>query len=163
MICNGLRMMWRRRLEPLTRPLYFAGARALRGLTLGVRGLVRDSQGRILLVEHTYVTGWYMPGGGVERGEAAETALARELREETGVRLTGRPRLISLHDNSAHFPGDHVLLYGVDRHEVGDFTAGREIRAIGWFAPGALPDGTTPATRARLREVLEGAPPDPLW
>ena len=156
-------MRWRRRLEPLTRPLFFAGARALRGLTLGVRGLVLDPQGRVLLVEHTYVSGWYMPGGGVERGEAAETALARELWEEAGVRLSGRPRLISLHDNSAHFPGDHVLLYRVDQYEAGDFAPSGEIRAMGWFAPDALPQGTTPATRARLREALDGAPPDPLW
>lgn len=156
-------MTWRRRLEPLTRPLFFAGARALRGLTLGVRGLVLDPLGRVLLVEHTYVSGWYLPGGGVERGEAAETALARELREEAGVRLLGRPRLISLHDNSAHFPGDHVLLYRVDQFEAGDFAPNREISAMDWFAPDALPEATTPATRARLREALEGAPPDPLW
>jgi 8-oxo-dGTP pyrophosphatase MutT (NUDIX family) len=156
-------MTWRRRIEPLTRPIFFTGARFLRGLTLGVRGLVIDAGQRVLLVEHTYVPGWYLPGGGVERGETAEQALTRELLEEAGVRATTRPKLLSVHDNGAFFPGDHVLVYRVTDFETVAFQPGPEIRAIGWFDPSALPDGATPATRARLREALEGAPPDPAW
>ena len=59
--------------------------RLTRGLTLGVRVLVQNPQGHILLVRHTYSPGWLLPGGGVERGEIAEEAAAREVLEETGV------------------------------------------------------------------------------
>ncbi|MEM7463993.1 MAG: NUDIX domain-containing protein, partial [Pseudomonadota bacterium] len=38
-------------------------------LSVGVRALIEDDAGRILLIKHTYVPGWHFPGGGVEPGE----------------------------------------------------------------------------------------------
>ena len=156
-------MLWRRRLEPFTRPFVHAWFRWNRGLTLGVRGLVTDEQGRVLLIEHTYVPGWYLPGGGVERGETAETALERELIEEAGVRLLDRPRLVSVHDNGERHPRDHVLVSRCGAWESCDARLGAEIHAVGWFPPEALPEETTRATRARIREILEGEAPDERW
>jgi ADP-ribose pyrophosphatase YjhB (NUDIX family) len=157
------RMLWRRRIEPYYRPLFFAYARTMRGLTFGVRAVVTDEDGRVLLIEHTYVPGWHLPGGGVERGETFETAVARELEEEAGVRATTRPRLLSLHDNGRRFPGDHVALYRVDGFTACDATGRGEIHDRGWFAPDALPAGTGPSTRRRIEEALLGREPDPLW
>ena len=156
-------MLWRRRVEPFTRPLVYAWFRMSRGLTLGVRGLVTDAEGRVLLVEHTYVPGWYLPGGGVERGESAEDALRRELQEEAGVTPLGRPRLVSVHDNGARHPRDHVLLYRCDAWEPCPARQGAEIHAVAWFHPNDLPADTTPATRARIREVLGGDEADLRW
>jgi ADP-ribose pyrophosphatase YjhB (NUDIX family) len=156
-------MLWRRRIEPFTRPFVYAWFRASRGLTLGVRGLVVDAGGRVLLVEHTYVRGWYLPGGGVERGETAELALERELQEEAGVALTARPKLVSVHDNGARHPRDHVLLYLCEAWEPCAARQGAEIHAVGWFHPDSLPEDATGATRARIREVLGGAESDLGW
>jgi ADP-ribose pyrophosphatase YjhB (NUDIX family) len=156
-------MLWRRKIEPFTRPAYRLFARLTRGLTLGVRGLVTDEAGRVLLIQHTYVPGWHMPGGGVERGETCEQALARELVEEAGIEVVGRPRLLAIHSNHAKFRGDHVLTYRVERWRPCAATSRGEIHAADWFAPDALPDGTTGGTRRRVEEALAAADHGPHW
>lgn len=156
-------MSWRRTLEPIARPVYRTVSRLSRGMTLGVRGLVTDPDGAVLLIRHTYVKGWYMPGGGVERGETAEEALARELVEEVGVRMTDRPRLLSFHSNHVRFPGDHVLIYRVESWEACEATSRGEIDAVGWFQASDLPAEITPSTRRRIEEALGGAAPHPHW
>ena len=156
-------MLWRRRIEPLLRPLFRAWFKATRGLTLGVRGLVVDEQGRVLLIQHTYTPGWHMPGGGVERGETIEEALARELVEEAGVEMVGRPRLLSIHSNHLIFPGDHVLVYRVDHWRAVKATSKGEIHAVEWFAPDALPDEITKGTRRRIEEAFATRASDPHW
>ena len=147
-------MLWRRRLQPIAQPLFRLYARSTRGMTLGVRGAVINAAGEVLLVEHTYVHGWHLPGGGVELGETTETAMARELVEEAGVRVTAPPRLVAIHANLGRFRGDHVLLYRIDSWETCPATSRGEIHQIGWFAPDALPEGTTPPTRRRVAEAL---------
>ena len=156
-------MRWRHAIEPVLRPLFHLYGRITRSATLGVRGLVLDGEGRVLLLEHTYIKGWYMPGGGIERGESAETALVREMLEEAGVQVIGRPALVSIHNNHRIFPGDHVLVYRVDRWRQVEATQHGEIAQVGFFAADALPEGTTPATRARIREALAGVDVDLLW
>ena len=83
-------------------------ARWRRGMTLGVRAAVFDETGGILLVRHSYVPGWYMPGGGVERGETMRVSLERELIEEAGVALTAPPALFGIYWNNRASPRDHV-------------------------------------------------------
>ena len=154
---------WRTRIEPFTRPLFFAWSRISRGMTLGVRGVTIDSAGRVLLVKHTYLHGWWLPGGGVERGQTCEDALIRELREEAGLIIEGRPTLVSVHSNERFFRGDHVLVYRIDRFSLTDRTSHGEIADIGWFDPAALPGDTHRATRDRLGEVFGGVEVSADW
>ena len=72
-----------------------------RGLTLGVRGVVLDEADRVFLIRHTYVPGWHLPGGGVETGETALEALARELAEEGASSLGSAPSLHGVFFNGA--------------------------------------------------------------
>jgi len=156
-------MNWLITLERLARPLTQQAMRMTRGLTLGVRGLVTDGDGKVLLVKHTYVRGWHMPGGGVERGETCETALARELVEEAGVQLAGRPQLVSVHSQEAQFRGDHVLVYRVTEWRPCAPSSRGEIAQIGWFSPADLPEDVTRGTRRRIEEALAAAAPDLDW
>ena len=128
-----------------------------------MRGVVVDEAGRVLLIEHTYVPGWHLPGGGVERGETIEAALAREMVEEAGIDVLGRPRLVSIHSNHIRFPGDHVLIYRIDRWRECPATSKGEIHAVGWFAADALPPGVTAGTRRRIAEALSACEPGPDW
>ena len=107
--------------------------------------------------------GWWLPGGGIDRGETAEQAVIREMREETGLIVEGRPRLVSVHSNERFFPGDHVLVYRMDSFSLTDHAPDGEIAEIGWFAPAALPEDTHRATRARLAEAFGDETTDPDW
>jgi 8-oxo-dGTP pyrophosphatase MutT (NUDIX family) len=99
------------RRAPLIRRLMHFYWRFARGLTLGVRALVLDGEGRVFLVKHSYVDGWHLPGGGVEAGETMLEALARELYEEGNIELTAPPVLFGVYFHPAYSVRDHVALY----------------------------------------------------
>ncbi len=154
----------RRSLEPLIRHLFHFYWRFARGLTMGVRGLVLDPDGRIFLVKHSYVTGWYLPGGGVETGETLLTALARELREEGNIELTAAPQLYGVYFNRRISRRDHVALYVVRSYrQSAPPEPNHEIVAHGFFAPDTLPEDTSWATRQRISEVLGGQAAAEFW
>jgi ADP-ribose pyrophosphatase YjhB (NUDIX family) len=135
-----------------------------RGLTLGAQGAVIDAEGRVLLVRHSYRPGWWFPGGGVEWGETIETALARELDEEVGVRLTGPPLLHGVFANFASFPGDQIAVFVVRQFERAEDGRKRgEIAEAAMFERGDLPERINPGTRARLDEIFDVLPARPLW
>ncbi len=136
----------------------------LRPLTMGVRGAVFDPHGRIFLVRHTYVPGWYMPGGGVDPGETVVEALKREMIEEAHIELLEEPVLVSVHFNRKKAKRDHVLFFRCRAHrQTAPKRPDAEIAETGWFPADALPKGTTDATRRRLDELAGKVPPDPEW
>jgi ADP-ribose pyrophosphatase YjhB (NUDIX family) len=130
---------------------------------LGVRALVIDPQERVLLVRHTYVSGWSLPGGGVDAGESAEVALARELSEEAGVELLAQPIFHGLFFNPKASRRGHVACYVVRDFRIAPTQPNFEIAEARFFPADALPEDTSPPTCARLVEVSEGAPPSEIW
>jgi len=136
-----------------------------RPMTLGVRGLIHDrAADAVFLIRHTYVPGWQLPGGGVERDETMEEALAREISEEGNIVLAAPPQLRSVHFNRHSSPRDHVAFYLIEAFsQPSPKRPDREIAEAGFFPLDGLPDGVTPATLRRIAEVFGGAPPSPYW
>jgi 8-oxo-dGTP pyrophosphatase MutT (NUDIX family) len=125
-----------------------------RAMTLGVRALILDGDGRIFLIKHSYVSGWHMPGGGVEKGETLLVALEREVWEEGNIEVSEPPVLHAVYFNNRDSRRDHVALYIVRRfRQIGH----------GFFATNELPTDTTTATRDRIAEVLTGRQPAEFW
>uniref|UniRef100_UPI00262C4CB2 NUDIX domain-containing protein n=1 Tax=uncultured Rhizobium sp. TaxID=155567 RepID=UPI00262C4CB2 len=103
--------------------VYFALSR---GMTLGVRAACYDEAGQIFLVRHSYVPGWHLPGGGVERGETVMDALAKELREEGNLEIIGPTSLFHVYFNRRISRRDHVVLYRVNVRQTAPRLADRE-------------------------------------
>jgi 8-oxo-dGTP pyrophosphatase MutT (NUDIX family) len=145
------------RFEPLLRRIFHLYWRLVRGMTLGVRAVVLDGEDKVFLVKHSYVTGWHLPGGGVEVGESFLDALSRELIEEGRIELIGEPALHGLFFNSHVSRRDHVAVYVVRRFSQDRLPEpNHEIVACGFFPADELPDETTHGTRLRIAEVLDG-------
>jgi 8-oxo-dGTP pyrophosphatase MutT (NUDIX family) len=152
------------RFEPQIRRVFHFYWRLVRGMTLGVRAVVLDADNKVFLVKHSYISGWYLPGGGVEVGESFLESLRRELLEEGRIELIGEPVLHGVFFNSHISRRDHVAVYVVRNFRQDRLPEpNREIVACGFFDPAALPDGTTPGTRLRIAEVLDGRKLTVTW
>lgn len=153
---------WRYRIAGRAMRLYW---RIARPRTFGVRALLVDPAGRIALVRHHYVAGWYLPGGGVDKRESAEEAIRREIVEEVGIAEVAITGVLGVYHNRAEAKDDHVIVFSADVADPALLTAAdpREIAEAGWFAIDALPAGTSPATRRRIDDYRAGRQGHGSW
>jgi len=54
---------------------------------VGTNGIVLDERGRVLLIRRDDILTWALPGGASEPGELPPDGVAREVEEETGVKV----------------------------------------------------------------------------
>ena len=122
---------------------------------------VVERGGRVLLVRRArppYAGTWDLPGGFLEAGELPAACLARELREEVGLRVR-RARLLGFATDRYGPKGFPVLaaVYRVGA-AVGRLSAADDVSEARWFPRRAVPFGAIafPSMRRLLRRYLSG-------
>jgi ADP-ribose pyrophosphatase YjhB (NUDIX family) len=114
---------------------------------VGVVGLGVDERGRVLLARHRFgAPQWRFLGGFLHRREGLEDALAREIREETGLQVEVGPILEVI----TGYRWARVELVFAFRVTGGTAVLTDEVAELEWFAPDALPD-----VRADQRGLIE--------
>lgn len=137
--------------------LFYLGFRIycfiFRPISVGVRVMLIQN-GQVLLVRQTYIPGWFMPGGGVKRGETLEEAARREAQEEIGAQM-GELRLLGSYTHFGEYKSDHNALFLCT-----DFTLNgkqdREIAEARFFPLETLPEEISDGHRKRLDEYRSG-------
>lgn len=126
------------------------------GKKLGAAAVILDTQGRVLLVKHSYgPLNWELPGGGAEQGESiVETAL-REVREETGLHVVAQHTTGIYYDTETDMLRFVFLCQSRDTTLVPRFEA-EEISASAFWSPTALPRPISDFTVRRIADAMAG-------
>ena len=130
--------------------------------TIGVRALVMNEQSQVLLVRHTYASGWHFPGGGVDAGETMAEAVLREAYEEAGIITHDKPTLLGVYYHTVRGADDYVALYVIHSF-IQKEVVSPEIAECVWFDLEGLPEDVTLPTRHRLSEYLSGTEVPDKW
>lgn len=101
-----------------------------------VGALIHDAENRVLMIRtHKWSGLWGIPGGKIERGETAESALRREIREETSLEIEDI-RFVTAQDciDSPEFmrPEHFILLNYVCKTTGGDVQLNHEAEEFVW-------------------------------
>jgi ADP-ribose pyrophosphatase YjhB (NUDIX family) len=124
-----------------------------RPIRVGVRVMMVEGD-KIWLIRHTYVNGWFLPGGGVKRREMLEHSARREAWEETGAEL-GNLNFIGVYSSFVEWKTDHTAVFHSSNFKfVGKSDA--EIAEMRLFPLNELPAGTYSPHRRLLEKFQAG-------
>ena len=134
---------------------YYLRLRVIRAtqqkFTVSVAAIITNERNEILLLDHVLrpFSNWGIPGGFINAGEQPENAIRREMREETGLELTFL-EMIRLRTINRHIE----ILFRAEATGKGEVKS-REIRNLGWFEIGEMPEGMSRVQKVLIEEVLK--------
>lgn len=119
--------------------------------TISAAAIIVNERREILLLDHVLRprSGWGLPGGFLGRGEEADDAVRREVREETELEMENL-RLFRLRTIDRHI---EILFLAspVGKAKV----RSREIYELGWFCLDKLPEKLSHGQKAIIEKVLK--------
>lgn len=131
---------------------------------VGADAILRDDQGRILLVDPDYKPDWDLPGGMIEANEPPIAGLIRELKEELNLELTSARLALACVDWVApHGPWDDSLMFIFDAGRLDPSQISRlkpdqdELKRYAFFEPDEAQERLRPYVWLRLEAALEAA------
>lgn len=119
-----------------------------RTLQVGVKALIEDDDGRILLLQRSQpfrgedFLKWDIPGGRINVGEELEPALRRELKEETSLALESIVGIFHAQD-ILWDPKLHVVRITYRVKAQGDIVLSDEHNEFRWFTKDGIPVALT--------------------
>ncbi|MBC8093098.1 MAG: NUDIX domain-containing protein [Pseudonocardia sp.] len=120
-----------------------------------VAGIVVNDHAQVLVIQRADNGHWEPPGGVLELGESFEHGVAREVFEETGVRVSV-DRLTGVYKNMTR--GVVALVFrctpGNEPARLSD-----EATSVRWLDPDAVTELMDPAYAVRVTDALNDGPP----
>jgi mutator protein MutT len=109
---------------------------------LSVKALIRDPEGRVLLIRRSAESKnnaglWEMPGGKIDHGESFDEALIREIKEETGLDVEITETLGFAESRLSNLIISYIIMGA--RAENQRVTVSDEHKESYWAKPGELP------------------------
>lgn len=122
---------------------------------VGVRIMLLREE-TVLLVRHSYLPGWMLPGGSVKKLETLEQAARREASEEVGAQITGEVALVGVYSNFAEGKSDHVALFACKEFTIDERVRTWEIEEWRFHPIATLPKEVRPRLRLHIEEYCSG-------
>jgi 8-oxo-dGTP pyrophosphatase MutT (NUDIX family) len=123
--------------------------------SVSVAGAVVREDGRLLAIRRADNGTWELPGGVLELAEAHEEGVAREVWEETGIRVEVG-ELTGVYKNTTR--GIVALVFRC-KPSGGEERTSTESTAVEWLTPDEISDRMTEVYAIRLLDALDDAGP----
>lgn len=119
--------------------------------TIGVFGIIFDSEGKVLLVHRTDYDLWNLPGGRLENNEVPWEGVKREIKEETGF----ESEVIKLVGVSSKRNKNDIVFTFLCKITNGQAALNKEADKIEYFEINKIPPNTVPKQVERIKDVLQ--------
>lgn len=127
-------------------------------IRLGARlMLVKDDS--VLLVYHSYLDKWHLPGGGMKRRETLLESARREAYEEAGAVVLGDLQLVGIYLGTGKRRSDHTAVFACEEFALVAPTDRWEIIGRAFFGLDALPADIPRGYRQVIAQYRQGGPP----
>ena len=113
--------------------------------------ILNEAEDRMLLVKQNHEERYYLVAGYIDEGETAEHAVVREIREETGLRVTG-----CRYSHSHYYEPSNTLMFCyVVTVAEGAFVPNEEVDDAAWFDPGTVMEESVPKHSLAIELLTE--------